>query len=185
MTWFEDTPAKDGAQKKDAARAMPQRIFGKSGLLDIAAASLIAHKVRYRRNDERHAIDFTVSLRLCRRMGGVRVVIVPVGTDSLMIYTICPQRAKPEQLAAAAEYITRANYGLRIGAFEMDYRIGQIRYKACLMLHGIVPPDKIVSTYISMGFLMMDRFGEGLLRVLIDGEAPESAVPKIRPDSAP
>jgi len=42
---------------------------------------------------------------------------------------------------AVAEFINRANYGIIIGNFEMDFADGEIRYKTSIDVQG----DKLTS----------------------------------------
>ena len=46
--------------------------------------------------------------------------------------------ARPEEMRVPmAEFLTRANYGLRIGNFEMDFEDGEVRYKSSVDFEGI------------------------------------------------
>ena len=57
--------------------------------------------------------------------------LVGVDTDTYTVYAISPVAAdvsNPEERAAMAEFICRANYGMRYGNFELDLRDGEIRY---------------------------------------------------------
>src|SRR5438105_2189180 len=48
-------------------------------------------------------------------------------SSQLVFYSICPMSAPEAKRARVVEYITRANYGLIIGNFEMDVDDGEIR----------------------------------------------------------
>jgi hypothetical protein len=54
----------------------------------------------------------------------------------LAIYGVVPVPADPAQLPALAELVTRINFGLVIGNFELDYDGGEIRFKTSLDLEG-------------------------------------------------
>ena len=47
-------------------------------------------------------------------------------SDSFYIYASYPEPAD-KCLAAMAEFITRANFGLKLGNFELDYESGEVR----------------------------------------------------------
>ena len=66
-----------------------------------------------------------------------------------------------------AEFLTRANFGLKIGKFELDYNDGEVRYQAILPCSEGVPPIKDVERVVDMGFLMFQRFGDGLIKNLM------------------
>ena len=152
------------------------RTFTKEELLDFAEQSLDAMGFNYHRNTEKNYIDFKISLHTCKKMGSVRVVIFPNDFNALSTYAICPMNADESERTAVMEYITRANYDLKIGHFEMDVSDGEIRYKTCLQMHSEEPTMKLVERYIAMGFLMMEKYGNGLLSVMFGFATPEEAI---------
>jgi hypothetical protein len=56
--------------------------------------------------------------------------------DSILFYSICPLRVPEELRLEAAHFLTRANYGLATGNFELDFADGEIRYKTVLDVDG-------------------------------------------------
>ena len=52
--------------------------------------------------------------------------------DQFMFYSVLSAKAPEEKRMAIAEFLTRANYGLRIGNFELDFSDGEIRYKTSI-----------------------------------------------------
>jgi hypothetical protein len=54
----------------------------------------------------------------------------------ILLYSICPQRAPEQRRSEVAELLTRANYGLAAGNFELDFDDGEIRYKSVLHAEG-------------------------------------------------
>ena len=76
-----------------------------------------------------------------------------------------------------AEYITRANYGLRFGNFEMDFSDGEIRYRLtvdCEDRTGL--SESLVMRSIVIPMTMFDRYGDGLVAVLFGIKSPEEAI---------
>src|SRR5512139_1571922 len=60
----------------------------------------------------------------------------------ITFYSACTVYAPENKRAAAAEFLTRANYGLASGNFEMDWDTGEIRFKTSLEVEGDQPsPD--------------------------------------------
>lgn len=49
--------------------------------------------------------------------------------QQVLFYSICPLVCAAERRGAVAEFLCRANWGLVIGNFELDWDQGQIRYK--------------------------------------------------------
>ena len=168
------TPAMPATPAKPARPE--ERTFTKAELLDLAAAALDAKNFTYNRNEEKEFIDFKLTLSTCKKMGAVRVVIIPNTSNAIAFYAVCPQNADESERAAVMEYITRANYGLRIGNFELDLRDGEIRYKTYLQMQGDVPPAKTVDRYLSLSYLMLEKYGNGLLSVMFGVSTPEEAI---------
>jgi hypothetical protein len=78
--------------------------------------------------------------------------------------------------AAAAEAITRANWGLRVGNFEMDYTDGEIRFKVSVDVEGGLLGHTMVQNMISAGISMHDRYHPALMRVGYAGASPADAI---------
>jgi hypothetical protein len=55
----------------------------------------------------------------------------------IAVYSTWEQRVVPDRRLPVAEYLTRANYGLVIGNFEMDLDDGEVRFKVALDLEGV------------------------------------------------
>jgi hypothetical protein len=55
----------------------------------------------------------------------------------LAIYSSYPERAEPEARAELAELLTRINYGMYVGNFELDLDDGSVRFKTSLELADV------------------------------------------------
>ena len=51
-------------------------------------------------------------------------------------YSLCPVNAPKEKIPYMAEVLTRINYGLKVGNFEMDYETGEIHFKTYVDFFG-------------------------------------------------
>jgi hypothetical protein len=56
--------------------------------------------------------------------------------EVVLFYSICPLRVPEELRLEAAHFLTRANYGLASGNFELDFDDGEIRYKTVVHVDG-------------------------------------------------
>jgi len=56
--------------------------------------------------------------------------------ELILLYSICPLRAPEDRRDEVSQFLTRANYGLAAGNFELDFEDGEIRYKTVLQLQG-------------------------------------------------
>jgi hypothetical protein len=78
-----------------------------------------------------------------------------------------------------AEFLTRANYGLKVGNFEMDFEDGEIRYKTSIDVEGDRLTSALVSNLVSINVLMIDHYFPGIMKVLYGGLSPEEAIKAI------
>jgi len=77
------------------------------------------------------------------------------------------------------EYITRANYGLQIGNFEMDLRDGEIRFKVSIDVEAGTLSTVMVRNMMSAGFCTVDRYFPGLMSVIFGNAVPAQAIEEI------
>jgi hypothetical protein len=76
----------------------------------------------------------------------------------------------------AAEYLTRANYGLVPGNFQLDMRDGEVRHVATHLLGEGVLSEEIIHGLFSASLGTTERYLPGLMQVLYAGITPEDAV---------
>ena len=122
------------------------------------------------RNDQESTI-VSFGIRLKSRLSSCQVFAVASATE-IQAFAVCPIKGGEEVRPAVAEYITRANYGLKIGKFEMDYKDGEVRYQSALPAAEGVPSLRDVERVVDIPYLMMDRFGDGLVRCLMGVGGP-------------
>jgi hypothetical protein len=99
--------------------------------------------------------------------------------EQFLFYALAPVKVPPEALAKAAEYLTRANYGLRIGNFELDYRDGEIRYKSSLDFEGVELTAELIRNTIYPAVQTLDRYMPGLMNILYADVSPQDAIQDI------
>ncbi len=86
-----------------------------------------------------------------------------------------PEHKRPE----VAEFLTRANYGLIIGNFEMDFRDGEIRYKTSVDVKGAQLTTSMVKALVYTNLLMVDRYYPGIMKVVFANMSPDAAIEEI------
>lgn len=123
--------------------------------------------------DEEDGI-FSFNLTMQNKLKKV-VYKVRVRDDSYTVYTGMPLDAT-DCKAEMAEFLTRANYGLINGNFEMDYRDGEIRYKIHIPCEDMLPSQAVIKRSIYTPAAMFDRYGNGIVAVLFGMQSPEEAV---------
>ena len=98
-----------------------------------------------------------------------------VGDDEVQNYAMLPASAK-DKLPQMAEFITRANYGLKYGAFEMDYNDGKVRFHLTFPMTAIRADRLLLPTLLALPPKMLDQYAKGFTEVLMDLNTPEAAV---------
>ena len=99
--------------------------------------------------------------------------------DKVILQMIVPLSAGEEERAKVGEYLLRANYGLRVGGFDFDFDDGEISYRVSIYLgdENFAPPThEQLDFATSVGLAMIDRYGDGLVKVMFGLAEPEDAV---------
>jgi len=121
---------------------------------------------------------FTLGVNLKCKLGDTQMR-VRVGTDYFYTLAYVKMNASEDVRHEAAEFITRANYGLKNGNFEMDFNDGELRYKSYNNCDGILPSEAIIRDSLVIPALMIDRYGDGLISVLFGMQSPKDAIEAI------
>ena len=94
----------------------------------------------------------------------------------LAAYCVFPMRVPPELRPAFAETIVRANYGLLLGNFEMDFADGEVRFKSSVDVEGGELVPAMVHNMIGTALATCDEYYPAFVRVLYAGARPEEAI---------
>jgi hypothetical protein len=108
---------------------------------------------------------------------------VRVEIQQFLFYGMLPIHVPEHMRGVMAEYLTRANYGLRIGNFEMDYVDGEVRFKSSLDFEGEALTTNLIRNAIYPAVQTLDRYLPGALAVIYGGKAPEAAIAEIEAQS--
>ncbi len=143
-----------------------------SEFLNIAQQYLESDEWPYERDDEKGLLKTGVSSD-----GQTYRVFIDAQdqSDQFICYVYGPTNVPEEKRRAAAEYLCRANYGLRIGNFEIDMSDGEVRYKTSIDVEGADLCVTMVKNLLNVGAAMMMRYYPGLLK-LVYGDAEPAAV---------
>lgn len=104
---------------------------------------------------------------------------VRVELEQFLFYCVMPVHVPENMRPAIAEYLTRANYGLRIGNFEMDFTDGEVRYKSSIDFEGSELTPSLIRNTIYPAVQTMDRYLPGVLAVIFGGKSAEEAIASI------
>ena len=95
----------------------------------------------------------------------------------LIFYSYLPVNAPGDKMNQVAEFVSRANRGMRIGNFELDYDDGEIRYKTSIDVEGGELTDKMIDNLLRANLTTTDRYFNGLME-LIYGERSAADIVK-------
>ncbi len=102
----------------------------------------------------------------------------------IVFYSLCPIKV-PEQLRqSVSEFVTRVNYGLIIGNFELDFEDGEVRYKTSIDVEESELSATLIRPLIYPNVWTMDQYLPGLLAVIYGSASPVEAVRQVESDAA-
>ena len=117
------------------------------------------------------------------RSGSYRIYgVVDADEDPFQVLGLIPNRVPQGSRPAVAETIARANYGLRVGKFELDFSDGEIRFHAYHILCGGIFDDDTIRRLLGTTLAMLDRYVPAVLSVIYGNEAPEDAIRCVEAD---
>jgi hypothetical protein len=101
--------------------------------------------------------------------------------SQFLFYSVCPVNAPDDgqKRLAMAEFLTRANYGLFIGNFELDLSDGEIRYKTSVDVEGDRLSPALVQQLVYANVFTMDRYLPGIMGVIYGHISPEDAIAQV------
>ena len=79
----------------------------------------------------------------------------------------------------ASEYLTRANFGMEVGNFEMDFSDGTVRYRTSVDVEGGELTSTMIKNMVYLNIAVMDQYLPGLKKVVKDGMEPEKAIEEV------
>ena len=147
-------------------------------LVDVIRGFLEGDDWKFDFDDEHGVFNFGVGIE--SKLKNLKYLI-PVRSDSYVVYARSPLDADCDDkdvMREMADFICRANYGLRNGNFELDMTDGELRYKVFVDCDGITPTDEIIRGSIVIPAMMFDRYAPGILDIMFKGSTAEEAIAK-------
>jgi hypothetical protein len=99
--------------------------------------------------------------------------------EQFLFYSVCPVNAPEDKRLVMAEFLTRANYGLYIGNFELDLDDGEIRYKTSIDVEGDRLSTALVRQLVYANVFTMDHYLPGIMRVIYGDASPAEAIAQV------
>ncbi len=119
-----------------------------------------------------------IRLNICRKHALYSCHLRISNDDEIFqIHLNYPVLAKDEKMRPnVTEFFTRVNYGLVLGAFEVDLRDGEARYHISHIIGDGRLEDEVIRRIIGSALSTADRYFPAYMRVLFGGDTPEDAV---------
>lgn len=95
---------------------------------------------------------------------------------NVVVYSVCPFTIPEERRAATTELLSRANYGLLTGNFEMDMDDGQIRFKTGIDVRGAELTEALVERLILPNMFAMTTYLPAITAMVDGGASPSEAL---------
>jgi len=96
--------------------------------------------------------------------------------DECSFYSVCPETISQDKIDEINEFITRANYGLPIGNFEMNLDTGEVRCKTSIDVEGNMLNFPLLNRLIEVNICLMERYLPGITAILDKNISPEDAI---------
>jgi len=87
-------------------------------------------------------------------------------SEQFVFYSLCPLAVSPEQTLLMAEYLMKANSGLIVGNFELDFTDGEIRYKSSIDVEDEQLTTGLVNNLVYANVLTMDKYLPGIIAII-------------------
>ena len=112
-------------------------------------------------------------------------VFFNVYSDKLILHMILPLSAEEGERAKVAEFLLRANYGLKVGGFDFDFNDGEISYRTsiyCGTDEFVAPTYEQIDFALVIGMIMVEKYGDALVKVMFGVLEPEDAIESVESD---
>ena len=94
----------------------------------------------------------------------------------LQLFAPLPSKIPPGCRPAIAEAIARANYGMKLGKFELDYSGGELRFQIANAFTAEGLDAEIIRRLIGTAVHSVDRYYPAVMSVVFGNELPEDAI---------
>lgn len=101
-------------------------------------------------------------------------------TERLCFLSSYPGLVPAPRRLEAAEYLTRVNFGVLVGNFELDFESGLVRFKTSADVEGLEPSPTFLRNLVDANLNTASKYYPGLMKVLYANMSPSDAVAVVR-----
>lgn len=96
--------------------------------------------------------------------------------QQFVFYSVYPLAVPSEKVSQIIEYLTKVNYGLIIGNFELDYSDYEIRYKTSIDVENEQLTLGLIENLVYANVLSMDKYLPGISSIINHELSPDEAI---------
>ena len=96
-----------------------------------------------------------------------------------LFYVLIPIKVTESLRLVIAEYLTRVNYGLCVGNFEMDFEDGELHYKSVISFKNESLTQNWIRNAIVPAINTVDKYSPGFARIIRSGKTATEAFMEI------
>ena len=96
--------------------------------------------------------------------------------EILMFHATLPTRVPKSRRGLVAEFLSRANWGLIFGNFEMDWSDGQVVFRTSVPVVNETVSEGTLGHLVWANCMIMDRYLPGLMTVAFGRTSPKRAI---------
>lgn len=144
-------------------------------LLGVACAMLDGYGYSY------HEVDPTTVQLSIGNPHGIYLTYITANDETDFVRVICHYgtRIPVDRRTAVMEALTRINWRMGIGSFDMDLTDGEVRFRVGTDVEDGLLSEKMVDNMLGFSLHSMDRFHEALMRVAFGDADPETAIVEV------
>ena len=98
------------------------------------------------------------------------------GLFLLGVNSFIPNKARPERRAACTELLSRINFELSLGCFEMNHEDGEIRFRTSIVLPAADITNGVVEHLLRSNLAIVDQRLKQIMAVLYSNTTPADAL---------
>ncbi|NJN94246.1 MAG: YbjN domain-containing protein [Anaerolineales bacterium] len=99
--------------------------------------------------------------------------------EQALFYSLCPLAVPEHKRAALAEFLTRANWGLPVGNFEMNWQTGAIHFKTSIDVEGDRLNEALFGQIVYANVTAMDHYLPGIEAIIKKEVSPVEAIARL------
>ena len=109
--------------------------------------------------------------------GQWKIILSPSDENEVcLMLSIFPQRCPKYRRVACAELLTRINFGMLVGSFEMDFEDGQINFKTSHPFPEGQLDAELLKRVVGFNLDCMDKYLPAIMSVIYAGTSPAKAL---------